>query len=245
MLKKTNEKGFTLIELVVVICIIGVLGAIIIPSILNYVHRAARRADIVTARLIGSTVIQLFIEYPEFEEAFYSGVKGGGNNRADYEVTIDGETYYYRNVARANGTKTNKNTQSGFDFYMNGLGWEQTDKNYNKCTELLNNRLDEIIGGNGEAMSYIPMRSTGYKHPASECNHDRGAVSSASRDKSDTYSYTDRWLLGYRIEKKGSRGGTVYDANMKGQVEVWAGDSYGRAANGPRVRLWPSPPSYY
>ena len=48
-----TEKGFTLVELVVVIAIIGVLASLIIPSIINYVKKAARRSDMATASLIG------------------------------------------------------------------------------------------------------------------------------------------------------------------------------------------------
>ena len=37
---KTTKKGFTLIELIVVIAIIGVLAAILVPSMLGYVKKS-------------------------------------------------------------------------------------------------------------------------------------------------------------------------------------------------------------
>ena len=39
-MKKSNKKGFTLVELVVVIAIIGVLAAILVPSMMTYVKKS-------------------------------------------------------------------------------------------------------------------------------------------------------------------------------------------------------------
>jgi len=35
-----NKKGFTLVELVVVIAIIGVLAAILVPTMMSYIRKA-------------------------------------------------------------------------------------------------------------------------------------------------------------------------------------------------------------
>jgi prepilin-type N-terminal cleavage/methylation domain-containing protein len=274
MLKNKKEKGFTLVEMVVVISIIGVLGAIIIPSIINYVHKANRAADKVTARLIGTTVTELLVEDVNFEKVFYGTGKnsdGKTYSEMDYAVTIDGESYWYRNVARCDGAKTciHPNTAKQKWMLTAGKQWNQTAGNgtYDYTMNRLNSRINDVIGGDVDSMSFIPMRSSNYKHPSEDCNHDnnyleaninaakkKGAseeelskIKAGTRNRDSdttnlTVSYTDRWLIGYRLRIDPKTKKRVPDY---GNVEVWAGDSHGKGDNGPRVRLWPAPPSYY
>ena len=55
-MKKSNRKGFTLVELVVVIAIIGVLAAILIPTMMNYVKKARLKTANSNAKLVFTTV---------------------------------------------------------------------------------------------------------------------------------------------------------------------------------------------
>lgn len=48
---KKSQKGFTLVELVVVIAIIGVLAAILVPSMLNYVKKSRLKTANSNAKL--------------------------------------------------------------------------------------------------------------------------------------------------------------------------------------------------
>ena len=53
MFKKIhNSKGFSLVELIIVIVIIGVLVGIAVPSYLQYVQSSRKAADIANAKLI-------------------------------------------------------------------------------------------------------------------------------------------------------------------------------------------------
>ncbi len=49
-MKKLNKKGFTLIELIVVIAILAILAAILIPAVTGYITKATESKDAANCR---------------------------------------------------------------------------------------------------------------------------------------------------------------------------------------------------
>lgn len=73
-MRKSNQKGFTLVELIIVIAIIGVLAAILIPTMMNYVKKSRLRTANSNAKLAYTTV-----------NAQVSDLMADGKKVADYD----------------------------------------------------------------------------------------------------------------------------------------------------------------
>lgn len=59
-----NRRGFTLIELIVVIVIIGILAAIIIPKLSAFTDRAEQKATLADAKTILTSAVALYSDDP-------------------------------------------------------------------------------------------------------------------------------------------------------------------------------------
>lgn len=65
-----TKKGFTLVELVVVICVIGVLASILVPSMIGYIKKSKRSSDIATAKTIYNDAAIILAEGGDGADAY-------------------------------------------------------------------------------------------------------------------------------------------------------------------------------
>jgi prepilin-type N-terminal cleavage/methylation domain len=61
-MKKQNNRGFTLVEIIVVLVILAILAALLVPSLTGYIDRAGSQALIAETRLVVMAVQTLASE---------------------------------------------------------------------------------------------------------------------------------------------------------------------------------------
>ncbi|ERM91667.1 N-terminal cleavage protein [Caldanaerobacter subterraneus subsp. yonseiensis KB-1] len=95
-----DERGFTLIELIVVIAILGILAAIAVPRVTTSLKTAKENADIANAQIIGQAAERYYIEKGETTNNIQDLVNAGYLNRVPkdqynkeftLEMTTDGK----------------------------------------------------------------------------------------------------------------------------------------------------------
>ena len=95
-MKKSNRKGFTIVELVIVIAVIAILAAVLIPTFSNLIKKANESSDIQAVRQMNTILAA--------ENAFVGGItindavkalKEAGFNGDKYVPLVSGHYFFY------------------------------------------------------------------------------------------------------------------------------------------------------
>lgn len=149
MIKRSNKKGFTLVEIIVVLVILAILAAIAVPSVLGYVEEAKKEKYIAEAHSI-YTVIQVE-ETKLANEVDYTTVPDTFTSKEDYMFAkLCDKSYYYSVgegiISKKTGIKSMDWIYPGKsgDDYIYKLVWTSADGN--KITaDLYKNKKVDII----------------------------------------------------------------------------------------------------
>lgn len=214
-----KSKGFTLIELIIVIAIISVLMAVLIPAMAKYIRKAQVTTDVTNAKEIYDAAQFIMMT----DQRAYNEVMGNGqDNRGGFRPSDGGcsdligkDNRKRLTVAKIQGRKTQ---------YSNDNYWMWTlDTNHHTDTFCAD--LNASMGCNPNNRPNVQMKCFSHSQ--------RGNINSNKNGgRGDSTVKTDRYLI----------------ARVQGtdEIEIWASSSYGAGGGQYGLfRLWPSPDIEY
>ena len=130
--RKMNNKGFTLVELIVVLVILAILAAILVPTLMGYIDKAREEKDFSTAQAVRVATQSMIAEMYGKSESITEGANGtvvGKNDAilklvgADSNNKVDGKSVALKDVSIDSNNQITKIvvTIDGSDYtYENG-----------------------------------------------------------------------------------------------------------------------------
>ena len=128
MLKRHRHHGFSIIELVLVILIIGLIASVLIPNLIDAIHKAKQRRTMGELRLIGGAWMSWYTDHNSAMSAGSNQLYEVGTFRELTYLEIYGylhptDTFYYMQTVPAQDAWGSKltfylNTETGTDRVM-------------------------------------------------------------------------------------------------------------------------------
>ena len=94
-MKTQNKKGFTIVELVIVIAVIAILAAVLIPTFINLTKKANESADIQACRQMNTQLaINEVLKGKSITEV-HAALKSGGMDTENYTPLVEGHYFFW------------------------------------------------------------------------------------------------------------------------------------------------------
>ena len=154
---KLNNKGFSLVELIIVIAILAILTAIIAPNMIKYYKRARKVRDIQGAQVVGETIERVISINPDAAQEWTNAYSSSApHSKLKFNVTdYSGASYQLGNVFEFTMTK---NGDILGEYRNNFDGGQVRDATYIKETgaglPILTAELQEELSTNVYSIAY-------------------------------------------------------------------------------------------
>ncbi len=221
--KKINNKGISLLELIIAITILAVLIGTIVPQYIRYVNKAKRSTDIETANEIAHAFERVLIDNPEFYEVFDSKARSKGISMwVDEQTAGEGRYQIYALI-------------SSEDFGMfSGTTFKDSPKNsdgmniYDAINEELGiNYVDTTTAQKWQKQKQLGSKQNSPLVPQYKITKQTPHPNASS---GRVHTSVDRWRICKNVKT--------------GQLEIWTADG-SQYGGWPCFRLWPVPCDAY
>ena len=94
-MKRSTKKGFTIVELVIVIAIIAILAAVLIPTFASLIQKANTSADIQAVRQMNTYLAINEVDEPKTINEVFKALENGGMTAKDYHPLVSGRFFFW------------------------------------------------------------------------------------------------------------------------------------------------------
>ena len=98
-MRNTNKKGFTIVELVIVVAVIAILAAVLIPTFSNLIKKANQSSDIQATRQM-NTALAIAGELADIDAVIDALAEAGFNSKEALIPVSAGYTFYWYETAK-------------------------------------------------------------------------------------------------------------------------------------------------
>jgi type IV pilus assembly protein PilA len=130
-MRSKKIRGFTLIELMIVVAIIGILAAVAIPAFLDYMKRAKASEASLNLNKIGKNSKRAFGEVGSFVQGNGAPLPAGGGGGLYCCGGVGGVT------GGATSTTVNNKCTAQPDAFKDGAGWQQLEFSVDEASQYI------------------------------------------------------------------------------------------------------------
>lgn len=221
--------GFTLIEIIIVVAVVGVLTAIIVPTAINYMDRAKKKATMENGKTLWTEVNNIIVWDTDTYESFYT--TKDNTSRWCFESNAEG-------VCQRMYLKENSKPKKEGNYILSVVcrvdgRWHKTGSGVNdEPPSVILNTWDDADYNNKNRKLFMtklcasealnPFQQNGVEFPLK--------MPYNKRDDGKKQPIV-RWIICYRCDNHED-------------IEIWAGDGT-NAKNGPVYRVYPNAAPIY